>query len=200
MPWTEDSPPSVTRSTSTTHAEGSTFTSKLHKRDGEERHIGGEYDGTGRYAKQEVPVDAYPFKVSGSRTISTGRYAFARVSFTMEVYVRADQRDEAFDYVSNVVTEVLEREEHGLRRQKRDPKDIEDTPLKMWGRVITFEYGLTLPMPGYESRKIDIGLTEPIDDDASLEESIGKVQAWIIGRLDEKQRETEKDDGSDTGL
>lgn len=181
-------------------AEGSTFISKLHKRKGEERHIGGEYAGTGRYAKQEIPVDVFPFKVSGQRTICTGRFAFARVGVTMQVSVRADQRDEAFEYVSNVVAEVVDREEAGLRKQERENKDIEDTPLKLFGRSIEIEYGLTIPLPNYESKKVDVGMTEPIDDDESLEEAIDRVQAWILERLDEKQREIEKDDGSDTGI
>lgn len=183
-----------------TFAEGSTFTSKLHKRKGEERHVGGEYDGTGRYAKQEIPVDTFPFRVSGQRTVCTGRFAFARVSVAMKVSVHADGREEAFEYVRGVVTEILEREEAALRKKKRENKDIEEATVKIFGRVIEVEYGLTIPMPNYESKKIDIGMVEPVDDDESLEVAIDRVQAWVIERLADEQGKMEQDEGADVGI
>ena len=184
----------------TTFAEGSVSVTKLHKRDGEERLVGAEHAGTGRYATQEIPMDTFPFKVTGHRTICTGRFAFARVGVSMQVNVMADQRDEAFEYVRGVVTEILEREESGLRNRERENGIIEDATVKMWGRVIEINYGLTIPFPNYESKKIEIGMTEPIGDDEPLEEAIERVQAWILERLDEEQRKFEQDSSVDVGI
>ena len=185
----------------TKFAEGSTFVSKLHKeRKCEERLVGGEYDGTGRYASQEIPVDTFSFSVSGQRTVCTARFAFARVGVQIHVNVRPDQREDAFEYVRGVVTEILEREEAGLRKREREDFDIDEAPFDLFGRVVSIDYGLTIPLPNYESRKIDIGMTEPIDDGELLGDGIERVQAWILERLDEEQKRMSQDGGSDVGI
>ena len=183
-----------------TRSEGSTFTSKSAKsKGGEERQIGSELGRTGRFAQHSYPDNAYPISVSSGRTISTGRFAFARIGFTIEARVVLDEasRAEAYECMEGIVTQVLSREEAALRGEEPEPLSI-DEPEGMFARVIRFEYGLTIPFPNFESRKIDVGIHEPVDDGESMEDAIERAQKWILERLDQKQLEVGKADETDT--
>jgi len=178
--------------------EGSTYTSKTAKHKGEEeRFTGGELDRTGRFVQHNYPDNAYLISVSSGRTISIGRFAFARITFTIEarVIMEDDARAEAYALMQEIVTEVLGREEAALRKEKVEFKKLDVGENLLYARTIRLEYGLTIPLPNCESRKVDVGIAEPVDDDEPIENAIERVQKWVLERLAQKRSEVVADDG-----
>lgn len=115
-------------------------------------------------------------KVSYGRTISLGKYQFARIGVSVEGH--------SFDAIDFVAKEILNREIACLDRQEYEKIDLSDEAVTR----VSIDYGLTLKIKGYESGKIDVGLSRSINEDLSVEDAISHIQRLTSERLNEEAK------------
>lgn len=184
--------------------EGSLYESTTRKKSGEEELENATTGGSGSIVKQKRSGGTEPVHVRIGRTIQTGQYAYARVTIGFELNVHREDIDEGYDVALAVVEELLSREIASIRSEDRERVEIEaNLPEgRAFGRKLSIEYGLTIPIKKFESAKVDVGRTEPLADDESLEDAVARLSTWVEARirvLHNRARGVEES-AKDTGL
>ena len=174
----------------TVRKPGEKFLSRMKKMKQKEQALPGEHEGTNDIAEHNDALQC-SVSVQGGRTVSLKQFEFARITVAMRTGVKdPEKRDEAYDQCLGVVNEILNRECSKIAGDKRDDEAIAWT-VEGGQRTVTIEYGLTVSLARYESAKVDIGITQPISDDADIEKEIEALQKWTeekIAKEDSKIR------------
>lgn len=162
------------------YVEGGTYVSRAFRQNSQDKPVFNAFRGSGWYAAWAEMEDSMKVSVSSGRTVSLGDYEFARITITMSANIDQEyKRESLYNALKSVVDEIIAREEAAVRGDDRKKEPV------VWDvdagrRRILVEYGLTLKAKvRFEFNKVDIGLDEPIDDDANLSSSVDSIQKWV---------------------
>jgi len=134
---------------------------------------------------QRVVGEGSSFRISQGRTLNLGNYESARVhvSFGGTNFKTDIERDQA----DGVVREILAQEIAILTNQDRDRRPLGITsefvhPEAMYVRL---EYGLTLNLGNFESARVDVAVTMPVESTGNT----GNVATDITDAASKAQNE-----------
>lgn len=168
--------------------QGATFVSSTVEKRGFED----TRSGAGAEGRKEVPEGCLHGSYSAGRTISLGNFNFSRVTATVEYWFLPADRDAVLQYARQVVGEILEREVASCRGQQYEAKPLDDCPDEVKNLTLQIEYGLTINLGKFESAKVDVSYSQPIDEGQTVEQLILMVQDWCGKRVAEESTKIRK--------
>ena len=128
---------------------------------------------------------AFPVSADIGATINLGNFESARVHVTIMAVGDIRKLEETSEWIEATAGEVLNREVASIKKRERDNKAVEDCPEHVQYVVIGINYGLTINLGNYESRKIDLGYSIPARPQ-DVEEAFGKMSEYLGGRITAK--------------
>ena len=183
--------------------EGREFHTHTQKKDGQEGVLKDEFKRDGEWAKH-ASDRADNCSVSSGVTVSRGNFQFARIDVGIRFRFDPEiiSEDDAYGIATSIVGEILSREESSIRGTVRSVVSLPafGSPQGIVGRSIYVGYGLTLNgSQKFESHRIDVGRTMPIEDDSEIEAMFSDLGDQMGCRISQERDRIENRSG-DKGL
>ena len=145
--------------------------------------------GTGDTVAFGIPKGAFlvPTSVGKGVTIATGDFEFARIDLSMSALAPVDVQAETYEWILNLVGEIVERDVAKINKADRAPVAIPAPPKGLVAIVTKLTYGITKKTGGLTpgsrtSTKIDVSLSSVINP-KSWEAGYSKLESAVTDRL-----------------